>query len=199
MPTLIINTLNPIPPSAPLLSPSEITHNETVQELSQTHITPYPQSRLTRVKNFITKKWNITKEYPQAGINKIKHVFSTIYHHPIIPFIGAGLLGASVASVIGLSIPTGFMFGVVGMGLEYLLAAIDKIAKKAFSWIQCAKPQSEKTSESYWKQTLKTVPIAVISFSLGLNSYNLAVVAQVVAGVVMFGAGAFALGTTVRG
>ena len=67
------------------------------------------------------------------------------------------------------------------------------------NWIQGAKPQLEKTSESHWKQTLKTVPIAVISFSLGLNSHHLILAAKIVASAVIVGAGAFALGTTVRG
>lgn len=185
------------PPLSPLLMDFEIPNNEGIKDIAQNHIKPH--SYLTRAKNAITEKWHIAKEYPQAGINRIKNVFTKIYNHPIVPFIGAGLFGASIASVIGLSIPAGFAFGVAGIGLEYILEAIAKVAKKAFNWIQGAKPQLEKTSESHWKQTLKTVPIAVISFSLGLNSHHLILAAKIVASAVIVGAGAFALGTTVRG
>ncbi|MGL4539668.1 MAG: hypothetical protein ACRCU0_01645 [Candidatus Rhabdochlamydia sp.] len=174
----------------------EIPNNEGIKGVAQNRIKP---TGLTRAKNAITEKWHIAKEYPQAGINKIKAVFTKIYNHPSVPFIGAGLFGASIASVIGLSIPVGFVFGAAGIGLEYLLEAIAKVAKKAFNWIQGTKPQSEKTSECYWKQTLKTVPIAVVSFSLGLNSHHLILAAKIAASAVIIGAGAFALGATVRG
>lgn len=166
------------------------------------HITPKQPNLVTKFKIFFTEKWSATKVYPQAGANKVKNIFYSIYHHPTVPYIGAGLLGTATGLLMGLSIPAGFMLGIaVKLGstsLDKGLDAINSAANRVFNWIKGSKSQTENISQSSFNQTARIVPIAVLSFSLGLNSYNLALAAKIAAAGVVIGTGAFAIGTTVH-
>ncbi|VHO03193.1 hypothetical protein [Candidatus Rhabdochlamydia sp. T3358] len=176
--------------------------NENINIIAQNHITPKQPNLSTRFKNFFTEKWTATKAYPQAGANKVKNVFNSIYHHPTVPYIGAGLLGAATGLLMGLSIPAGFMLGVAvklgSIALDKGLDAINSATNRAFSWMKGSKLETENISQSSFNQTIRTVPIAALSFSLGLNSYNLALVAKIAAAVAVIGAGAFASGATLH-
>ena len=177
--------------------------NKHLNKIAQNHITTKQPTYLTKVKKFFTEKWNVTKEYPQAGADKVKNIFSSIYQHPVVPFIGAGLLGIAAGSIMGLSIPAGFMLGVVAkfasIGLARGLEAITRAATRAFNWLKGTKSETEKTSEEpSWKQTIKIVPIAVASFALGLNSYHLALAVKIAGVAAVIGIGAFTLGTTLQ-
>ena len=103
---------------------------------------------------------------------------------------------------MGLSIPVGFVLGVTvklgSIGLDKGLDAINSAANRIFNWIKGSKSQTKNISQSSFNQTVRIVPIAVLSFSLGLNSYNLALAAKIAAAGMVIGAGAFAIGTTVH-
>ncbi|PWU16606.1 MAG: hypothetical protein C5B45_00145 [Chlamydiae bacterium] len=175
---------------------------QAVNAIAQNHITPKQPNLATRLKNFFTEKWNVTKTFPQAGANKGKNIFHSIYQHPTIPYIGAGLLGAATGLFMGLSIPAGFMLGVAvklgSIGLDKGLDAMNSATNRVFNWMKGSKSQAEDISQSSFNQTMRIVPIATLSFSLGLNSYTLAAVAKIAAVAVVIGAGAFALGTTLH-
>ncbi|MEK7339663.1 MAG: hypothetical protein WBD50_07860 [Candidatus Rhabdochlamydia sp.] len=188
-----------------LIELGQTSENEHIKRIAQNHITPkQPNLDLaTKVKNFFTEKWNATKAFPQAGANKVKNIFNSIYNHPTIPYIGAGLLGTATGLLMGLSIPAGFMLGVAvklgSIGLDKGLDAVNSATNRAFNWIKDSKSQAEDISQSSFYQTIRIVPIAALSFSLGLNSYHLALAARIIAAVaVVIGAGAFALGTTLH-
>ena len=178
------------------------SHIEHINRIAQYHIAPKQPNLTTKLKNFFTDKWTATKAYPQAGANKVKNIFNSIYHHPTVPYIGAGLLGAAAGLLMGLSIPAGFMLGVAvklgSIALDKGLDAINSATNRAFSWMKGSKLETENISQSSFNQTIRTVPIAALSFSLGLNSYNLALVAKIAAAVAVIGAGAFASGATLH-
>lgn len=185
-----------------LIELGQTSKNEHINIIAQNHITPKQPNLSTRFKNFFTEKWTATKAYPQAGANKVKNVFNSIYHHPTVPYIGAGLLGAATGLLMGLSIPAGFMLGVAvklgSIALDKGLDAINSATNRAFNWIKGSKSQAEDISQSSFNQTVRIIPIAALSFSLGLNSYNLALVAKIAAAVAVIGAGAFASGATLH-
>lgn len=197
-----------VQPTAPVLSLEEalieLGQNSPIKafnNIAQYHITPKQPNLATKIKNFFTEKWTATKAYPQAGADKVKNIFHSIYHHPTVPYIGAGLLGAATGLLMGLSIPAGFMLGVavklVSIGLDKGLDATHNAANRVFSWIKGTELQTENISQSSFNQTVRIVPIAVLSSSLGLNSYHLVLAAKIAAAVAI-GAGAFAIGAAVH-
>ena len=194
----------PIPKSTEdaLIEFGQSSDNEHIKRIAQYHITPKQLNLTTKIKTFFSEKWTVTKTYPQAGTNKIKNIFNSIYHHPTVPYIGAGVLGAATGLLAGLSIPAGFLLGVTvklgSIGLDKGLDAINSIMNRVFNWIKGSKSQTENISQSSFNQTIRMVPIAILSFSLGLNSYHLALAAKIAAAAVVIGAGAFVLGTTVH-
>ncbi len=185
-----------------LIELGQTSKNEHIKRIAQNHITPKQPNSATKLKKFFAEKWNATKAFPQAGANKVKNIFNSIYQHPTIPYIGAGLLGTATGLLMGLSIPAGFMLGVAvklgSIGLDKGLDAVNSAVNRAFNWIKGSKSQAEDISQSSFNQTIRIVPIAALSFSLGLNSYNLALAAKIAAAAVVIGAGAFALGTTLH-
>jgi len=185
-----------------LINLGQNSKNVHVKNIAQYHIRSKQPNPATKIKNFFAEKWTATKAYPQAGANKVKNIFNSAYHHPTVPYIGAGLLGAAAGLLMGLSIPAGFMLGVVvklgSIGLDKGLDAINSAANRAFSWMKGSKSQTENISQSSFNQTVRVVPLAVLSFSLGLNSYNLALIAKIAATAVIIGAGAFAIGAAVH-
>lgn len=197
-------TVMPVPKSTEdaLIEFGQSSDNEHIKRIAQYHITPKQPSLTTKIKTFFSEKWTVTKTYPQAGTNKIKNIFNSIYHHPTVPYIGAGVLGAATGLLAGLSIPAGFLLGVTvklgSIGLDKGLDAINSIMNRVFNWIKGSKSQTENISQSSFNQTIRMVPIAILSFSLGLNSYHLALAAKIAAAAVVIGAGAFVLGTTVH-
>ncbi|WP_220017451.1 hypothetical protein [Candidatus Rhabdochlamydia oedothoracis] len=198
-----------IQPTAPvqsledaLIELGQNSENAHIRNIAQYHITPKQPNLAKKIKTFFAEKWTATKAYPQAGANKVKNIFNSAYHHPTVPYIGAGLLGTATGLLMGLSVPTGFMLGVAvklgSIGLDKGLDAINSASNQIFNWVNGSKPESENISQSSFKQTVRIVPIAVLSFSLGLNSYNLALASKIAATAVVIGAGAFAIGTTVH-
>lgn len=194
-----------IQPTAPaqsledaLIELGQASNNEHIRNIAKNHITSKQPNLSTKIKTFFAEKWNATKTYPQAGVNKVKNIFNSIYYHPTVPYIGAGLLGIVTGLLVGLNIPAGFMLGVVVKLGSIGLDAINSAVNRAFNWIKGSKSQTENISQSSFNQTVKMVPTAVLSFSLGLNSYNLALAAKIAATAVVIGAGAFALGTTLQ-
>jgi len=185
-----------------LVKLGQTSNNKHMKNIALYHITRKQPSLATKFKNFFTEKWTATKAYPQAGANKVKNIFHSVYHHPTVPYIGAGLLGAATGLLTGLSIPAGFMLGVAvklgSMGLDKGLDAINSATNRVFNWIKGSKSQTKNISQSSFNQTIRTVPIAIFSFSLGLNSYNLTLVAKIATAAVVIGVGAFAIGTTVH-
>ena len=123
-----------------LVKVGQISHIEAVRNIAKNHITPRQPKLGTRFKNFFTERCNITKAYPQAGLNKARSIFNTIYYHPTVPYIGAGLLGTATGLIVGVSIPAGFMLGVavklLSVGLDKGLDAISRAANRAFNWVR---------------------------------------------------------------
>ncbi|QZA58846.1 hypothetical protein [Candidatus Rhabdochlamydia porcellionis] len=194
-----------IQPTAPaqsledaLIELGQRSNNEHIRNIAKNHITSRQPNLATKIKTFFTEKWTVAKAYPQASVNNVKNIFNSIYYHPAVPYIGAGLLGTATGLLMGLSIPAGFMLGVAVKLGSTGLDAINSAANRVFNWIKGSKSQIESTSQSSFNQTVRMIPIAVLSFSLGLNSYNLALAAKIAAAAVVIGAGAFTLGTTLQ-
>ncbi|MDR2539600.1 MAG: hypothetical protein LBC45_03215 [Chlamydiales bacterium] len=190
-------------PSAPPLSPVQSLEeafievglrspNEHVQRIARNYITPKQPNLVTKCKTFFAEKWSATKAYPQAGVNKVKQVFHSIYQHPTLPYVGAGLLGATTGLLMGLSIPAGFMLGVAiklgSIALDKGLDAVNRVFHKVF------KLPDENISQSSFNQTMRAVPFPVLGFCLGLNSYHLVLAAKIAAAAVIIGSGALAIG-----
>ena len=185
-----------------LIELGQTSENEHINRIAQNHITSKQPNLTANIRKKFTELWTATKAYPQSGANKVKNIFNSIYQHPTVPYIGAGLLGAATGLLMGLSIPAGFMLGVAiklgSIGLDKGLDATHSAVNRVFNWIKGSKSQTEDISQSSFNQTVRMVPIAVFSFSLGLNSYNLALAAKIAATVAVVGLGAFALGSTVE-
>jgi hypothetical protein len=185
-----------------LIELGQTSENEHINRIAQNHITSKQPNLTANIRKKFTELWTATKAYPQAGANKVKNIFNSMYQHPTVPYIGAGLLGAATGLLMGLSIPAGFMLGVAvklgSIGLDKGLGATHSAVNRVFNWIKGSKSQTEDISQSSFNQTVRMVPIAVFSFSLGLNSYNLALAAKIAATVAVVGLGAFALGSTLQ-
>ena len=185
-----------------LIEVGQNSHIESVRNIAENHITSNQPNLAIRVKSFFFEKWTATKSYPQTGINKIKNIFISIYQHPTVPFIGAGVLGTATGLLMGLSIPAGFMLGVAiklgSIALDKGLNAVNSASNRVFSWMKGSKLATENISQSSFNQTIRIVPFAVFSFSLGLNSYNLTLAAKIAAAAIVIGAGAFSLVTALH-
>lgn len=183
-----------------LIELGQTSNNKGINRIVHYYIRSKQPNLTTKVKFFFSKKWEITKAYPQLGANKIKNIFYSIYHHPTVPYIGAGLAGTATALLIGVSIPAGFMLGVVvklgSMGIDKGLDAINRsINHRAFNWIKGSKSEVENISQSSLNQTMRSVPIAILSFSLGLHSYHLALITKIATAAAVIGLGAFLIGS----